>query len=455
MNVILLFLWLAAIALCLPSLMFFIECLSARAFAKPIAKTGPRPRIAVLVPAHDEESSIAAMLTSLRTELAEGDRLLVVADNCGDGTARAAAEAGAEVIERHDPSRRGKGYALAFGVAYLAKLPPEVVIVVDADCAVSEEGLERLARMAVQTQRPVQAEYLLTPPAPPDARSAVGGLAFLVRNVVRPRGLARWGLPCQLTGSGMAFPWTLLRDAPPLRANLVEDLVLGIELALVGAAPVLCPAVSVSSGLPEPGQAQLRQRRRWEHGQLSTLLVRGPRLLLAGIARRRADLGAMAFDLMVPPLALLASSILGLSIVTGGAVLAGASAGPLLLCLGAGGLLLVAVANAWWRFGRQMLPARYFLSVPLYVLWKIPLYMGFFLRGRYGQWERTTRASEPGVGGVSLSRRRGLPASDKEVATEDNAAPKPPQLRRRGGEKSGPDTTIEEGKSHTPEERTP
>jgi hypothetical protein len=167
--------------------------------------------------------------------------------------------------------------------------------------------------------------------------------------------------------------------------------VLGIELALAGTPPILCSAVSVSSALPEGGRAQLRQRRRWEHGHLATLMVHGPRLLLAGMARRQPALGAMALDLMVPPLALLGSAIAGLSLAAGGAVWAGISAGPLVLCLTGGTLVLIAVLGAWWRFGRHLVPVRTFAAVPFYVLWKIPLYLGFFLRGRHGHWERTSR----------------------------------------------------------------
>jgi len=393
-SVLVFLLWVAAVAVMWPSLVFFVECLCARSRSEPLVTTGPRPRIAILVPAHDEEKHITATVAALRADLAKDDRLLVVADNCGDGTAQAAGAAGAEIVERHDPSRHGKGYALAFGVEHLSKLPPDIVVIVDADCRVSANGLEALACVAARTGRPVQAEYLLTLPPKPNARSALSGLAFLVRNQVRPRGLHRLGLPCQLTGSGMAFPWPMLRDAPPLRANLVEDMVLGIELALAGTPPILCSAVSVSSALPEPGQVQLVQRRRWEHGHLSTLLLRGPQLLLVGIARRKAALVAMALDLMVPPLALLVSGVAGLSLVAIGAVAMGESAGPLLLCLSAAALILVAVLSAWWRFGRHLVSARTLAAVPLYVLWKIPLYLGFFLRGRHRHWERTSRSTE-------------------------------------------------------------
>jgi len=195
MSVLVYLLWLAALAVMWPSLVFFVECLCARSRGELLVTNGSRPRIAVLVPAHDEETTIAATVAALRADLAETDRLLVVADNCSDGTAKAAAAAGAEIVERHDPSRHGKGYALAFGVEHLSKLPPDVVVIVDADCRVSANGLEQLARVAAQTGRPIQAEYLLTLPPKPDARSALSGLAFLVRNLVRPRGLHRLGLP--------------------------------------------------------------------------------------------------------------------------------------------------------------------------------------------------------------------------------------------------------------------
>ena len=55
--------------------------------------------------------------------MANGDRLLVVADNCSDDTAAVARAAGAEVTERSDVERRGKGYALDHGVRHLAADP--------------------------------------------------------------------------------------------------------------------------------------------------------------------------------------------------------------------------------------------------------------------------------------------------------------------------------------------
>jgi cellulose synthase/poly-beta-1,6-N-acetylglucosamine synthase-like glycosyltransferase len=389
---------LAALALALPALVFVVECaVAARAgeVAAPPAASTPRPRTVVVIPAHDEERGIAATVTALRPLLGPADRLLVVADNCADATAAAARAAGAEVIERRDPERRGKGYAIAFAVDALAPAPPDVVVIVDADCRMSPDGLAILAREATATNRPVQAEYLMAAPERPTPKTTLSGLAVLVRNRVRPLGLHRLGLPTHLTGSGMAFPWGVLRAAPNLGSNLVEDLVLGLELALAGHAPLMCPAVRVSSELPEGDEAALGQRRRWEHGQLATLRQYGPRMIMAGLRRGSADLLALGLDLCVPPLALLvtllggaAAAALALALLGGGSRVPFAVTALALAGVG------LAVLGAWARFGRDRLPLRHLVLVPVYVLWKLPLYVSFVARGKHKSWDRTRRQGE-------------------------------------------------------------
>ena len=75
-------------------------------------------RFCVLVPAYNEEAGIGGTVQSLQALNYPPDRsrIVVLADNCTDGTARIAAAHGADVIERHDPVRRGKGWALQFGI---------------------------------------------------------------------------------------------------------------------------------------------------------------------------------------------------------------------------------------------------------------------------------------------------------------------------------------------------
>ncbi len=382
--------------LAVPCLVLLVECLAARRSA---TRLPPAPagvvRTTVIIPAHDEALGIGATVSSLRAQLGPADALVVVADNCTDDTAEVARRAGATVLERHDPARRGKGHAITFAVASLRASPPDVVVLVDADCRVAPtDGVGRLAHAAASSGRPIQAEYLLEATARPSARQVVGALAILVRNRVRPRGMHQLGLPCQLTGSGMAFPWAVLESAPPGESNLVEDLVLGLELALRGTPPLLCPEVAVSSELPEGDPSLFKQRRRWEHGQLSTLLAFGPRLVLAGLARRRLEILALGLDLCVPPLALLVMLLVALGTASAAAALGGLGPGPLVLSGALLGIVAIAVVRAWWSFARDTVPVTALLSAPFYIAWKIPLYVGLLVRGKHASWERTARKGE-------------------------------------------------------------
>jgi len=390
-------------AVCVPSAIFTLECLIAvtlRVRERP-ASLGPIARApegalrhvpkAVLMPAHNEELVLGRTLDNVLPQLGAGDVCLVVADNCSDGTVEIARARGARVAERKHETERGKGFALAFGLEQLAAEPPEVVIIVDADCTLNPGALDHLAALAVQSGRPVQADYLLTSPEKPTPMSVVSALAFLVRNRVRPLGLWHLGLPCHLTGTGMAFTWEVIRKAPPTGAYLVEDLLMGLDLALLGHPPLYTSVARVESELPERDEAAQKQRTRWEHGQLTTVMIRGPKLIGQGLVRGKLDLVALGLDLIVPPLALLVMLSFAVFSLCAVAALFGAAWLPAVLSGGAVGGVGLGVILAWLRFGRSTLPARYVLSIPLYVLWKIPLYARYLLGGGQKKWERTER----------------------------------------------------------------
>jgi cellulose synthase/poly-beta-1,6-N-acetylglucosamine synthase-like glycosyltransferase len=379
-----LLLTLIAVALSVPLAVLTVECLAA---LLPAGRSpdGPRPACAILIPAHDEEAGLPATLAAVRPELAPGDRLLVVADNCMDGTASVARSAGAEVLERFDLDHRGKGYALAAGVDALRAGAPDVVIVIDADCRPAPGAIDRLARIAAVTSRPVQAAYTLDPPG--DVRGRVSAWAVRVKNVVRPLGLRRLGLPCLLTGSGMAFPWRLLRDAPLASGDIVEDMRLGVDLAVAGHSPTFEPAAVVTGELPPGGEAARSQRTRWEHGHLATLTIQAPRLVVEALRQRRLDLAALALELAVPPLSVLGFLWMAAAIVT---LTLADSWLPARVLFVVGGAAFAAGLLAWAAFGRAVLPPAALLAAPAYALAKLPMYLRFLVR-RQRTWVRTPR----------------------------------------------------------------
>lgn len=391
-SIIYILLIIISLLLALPIAVLFIECMAALLPKRNHSLNHQKLNVCVLIPAHNEAVCIESTLFSVQRASTMNEKILVVADNCTDNTADIARLNGTTVIERFDLQNRGKGYALDFGFKYLKANPPDVVIVIDADCTVHPGTIERLAAMAVSTNRPVQATNLLKAPEHFTPRHAVSTLAFLVKNLVRQRGCSRLGVPALLTGTGMAFPWSLITKVGFASGNIAEDKQIGLDIALAGYAPIFCEDALVTGYFPKHKQAGNAQRTRWVHGHLQTLLTQIPKLFLAAIRQKRFDLIAIALDLLVLPISLLVmlclfSFSLALSIST------------LLniwlptLILGIEGLcIIIAITSAWFKFGHTTLPARSLLTIPFYMIWNLGIYLSFLLKPQK-IWVRTERDS--------------------------------------------------------------
>lgn len=350
-------------------------------------------RITVLVPAHNESAN---MLPTLRAVLAQADEsihILVVADNCNDDTAEVARQEGVEVIERHNTALRGKGYALDFGIRHLKANPPQVVIVLDADCLPENGVLAKLANRAMSTSRPVQALYLMNNLHSPGLKEKIAEFAWLVKNHVRPKGLHNMGLPCHLTGSGMAFTWEVLQGVSLATGDIVEDMKLGMTLTTQGQAPLFSEDTVVTSAFPNNREGVASQRTRWEHGHLAMMWHEGLPKLLKGLISRDMALVGLSLDLCIPPLALLVTAVLAWELLTGIYALASGNSAAFLISL----VYLLAIASsvglAWLKFGRAVVTGRELLMAPVYVLAKLPVYARFLFR-RQAEWVRSKRDNE-------------------------------------------------------------
>jgi cellulose synthase/poly-beta-1,6-N-acetylglucosamine synthase-like glycosyltransferase len=384
---------LAAILLAIPAVVLLLQVASPhRLSGEPAYATNTRPKVAVILPAHNEEKCIGHTLTSIKAQLGNNDQVLVVADNCSDSTARIAREGGALVVERHDLMRRGKGFALDFGLQFLNSIRSfDVIIIIDADCSLGAHFIEILSSRCMRTNRPVQAAYLMGLAKEYQYNfGSIKVLAWRIKNYIRPLGGQFLGFPCQLMGSGMAFPGNLLLKSKLATGSIVEDLKLGIDLAIEGHPPIFCPEAVILSDFPINSKAMHSQRRRWEHGYLSSMMRYIPVLIYQSARRRDLSLLAMAADLSVPPLALFSilslgafSAALVLFIVTG-------LTWPILATSVPTALLFATVIIIWFRHGRNLVSFSELRLFPLYVLSKIPLYFSF-ITSRQTQWVKTDR----------------------------------------------------------------
>lgn len=340
-------------------------------------------RVVIVVPAHNESMALLRTLRSLRREVLTDPlaRIVVIADNCSDDTADVALAAGVDVLERQDPARRGKGYALRF--AFDAITEADWFIVIDADSEV-EPGFLRAMRAAMTPDADaLQCRYGVRD-ALSSPRLALAEVAFGAWNVLRPRGREGLGLSVGILGNGFALSRRTLQAVPYTAASIVEDVEYHHLLVAAGLRVRWVDPAQVRGEMPLDREAAGQQRARWEGGRLRLLTQRLPGLLAQAAAGRWRLLDPV-LDLLLWPLTWLVSLLL-VALATGPSAAQGlALAG--LFTVG----VHVAVSLRLIRAGTPHLRAL-LLGAPAHLAWKLTLGTATWRAARrHAAWVRTHR----------------------------------------------------------------
>ena len=222
---------------------------------------------AILVPAHNEEATLPITLAALDRIDYPRDlvRVYVVADNCSDRTADLATQS--ICLVRNDPERRGKGYALEFGLRAILADEPDVVLILDADCLLSPEALGALSAVLSSG-----AEAAQTVVRSCNADDGPAGYAIAVGTALDDAvaaGLDRLGRSTALRGTGMAFRREVLERVPWTARSATEDAEYDLLLRAAGIRIRYCGGAIVCCAAPVKSEALNQQRRRWQAALLA------------------------------------------------------------------------------------------------------------------------------------------------------------------------------------------
>jgi cellulose synthase/poly-beta-1,6-N-acetylglucosamine synthase-like glycosyltransferase len=346
------------------------------------AKSQQVGRLSVIIPAHNEELLIARCVTSLRASANDAARILVVAHNCTDGTACEAAAAGAEVLVFTDPSAKGKGQALRFGLKQAIEDGADAVLIVDADSTVSANLIPSVQQALSEGSDVVQCRYEMKS-VTDKTNSALASLAFRGFTFIRPMGRDRLGLSAGILGNGFAISASTLAQVPYEAFSVVEDLEYHLHLLAAGKSVRFLEYAVVSAELPISRHGETSQRSRWEGGR-----IRVARMwvlpLLKQILRGRLCMLEPLFDLAGLPLAFGVSALIAACLLPIDAVRIYAAA--------ALSVVFVHVLMAAWAGPHFFKTLRLLVMAPLYILWKFRL-VPKLLRSSQAEaaWIRTSR----------------------------------------------------------------
>jgi glycosyltransferase involved in cell wall biosynthesis len=112
----------------------------------------PPPKICILIPAFKEEARVGAVVRDVRDFCPEAE-IVVIDDGSPDDTDRAAAEAGATVLEH--VHNQGKGAALQTGFDYAREHGFDLAITLDADGQHAPSDIPAFLQAYARTHSPV------------------------------------------------------------------------------------------------------------------------------------------------------------------------------------------------------------------------------------------------------------------------------------------------------------
>jgi cellulose synthase/poly-beta-1,6-N-acetylglucosamine synthase-like glycosyltransferase len=181
---------------------------------------------------------------------------------------------------------------------------------------------------------------------------------------------------------------------------VVEDLELTLFLAEANISIHYNPDAVITSDMAANRAQADSQRRRWEGGRLHLVRKAVPGLLKRTL-KGEWQLLFLLMDLLIPPLSLLlallaAFSLLGVWIMPAGLPLCG------VLVL----ILVFYVVSGQIQRQLKLRHWGYLLGAPLFIAWKLLLYLDLLCKRRPADWVRTRRQHElsPDKNGADYDR---------------------------------------------------
>lgn len=374
---------------------FFLGLLALNAKKLTSFETGINRKFALIVPAHNEEKIITKTIYSLSGIIYPKKYydVFVIADNCTDDTAGIARSLGANVLERTHETKLGKGYALRWAFDQILEYDKsyDAIVVIDADSLISGNYLEVMNYYLEKGSRVIQSSDLVLS-EPGNWSVEATRIGFMLYNYVKPLGRKVLNFNMGLRGNGMCFRADVLKKIPWQAWSLIEDVEYGLILMLEGVKIDFAPEATVLAQMPVEAKNAETQRSRWELGRFQVIRSYTSKFLIKAIKQRSASYFDVFIDLITPPFVNLMLMVAALLFTVVMLWLFGMVSVLHLFLWG----FLTATGIAYLFIGLYVAEAdknlyKSLLYLPLYVYWKLKVYIKALRKGKEVKWIRTER----------------------------------------------------------------
>ncbi len=244
----------------------------------------PKTYFAVIIPAHNEQLLLEKLLISIKKQNYPDTKieLLVVADNCSDETAAIGKKNGAVVLERCEPTRCGKGYAIKYALENIDVNVYDAVFIADADSVLDENTLFALDCEIQRGARVIQCYNGL---ANPDESwfTRIMDVSRTLGNEVLEPGREKIGFSSHLMGNGMCFVLDVISKYGWDAFTVGEDWEYYAKLVIRDERIVFAKNARILHMESVNIYQATSQRLRWSSGRFAIAAKYGFRLLYDGI----------------------------------------------------------------------------------------------------------------------------------------------------------------------------
>jgi len=288
--------------------------LAEKVYGKASKNYLPIKRFAIFIPAHNEEVVIENIVDNLKQLNYPKDsyEVFVIADNCTDNTAAIASAAGANVLERFDDKKGGKGYALEWAFEkelYGEDCEYDAAVIFDADNLVSKNFLKEMNSKLCDGNKVIQG-YIDSKNPNDSWITASYSIAFWSSNRLFQCARSFMGMSCEIGGTGFCVDVSVLKQVGWHATCLVEDLEFTMKLMLNGIKVGWAHEAIVYDEKPLTMAQSWKQRRRWMQGFADVCSRYFFKLFIKGIKERNIALVDCAVYTLQPYLILIGAAML-------------------------------------------------------------------------------------------------------------------------------------------------
>lgn len=237
----------------------------------------------ILIPAHNEDRLLPALLDSIRNQTFDKKyfQVLVIADNCNDHTAAVARQYGMNCLERFTTQPSDKQQALEYGMqnfTFEENFNKGYVCIIDADCHLNPDFLREMNQQLINNPEIVAMQsYRFVKNMHDSSVTVLDAAAEALRNwaFCAPR---KWiGASVFINGSGILFTKKIFEKLVSLPGSnhLTEDKEWKAYLSERNLKVDYCPCAQLAYEAVSSQKDFQKQRKRWVGSHMNMMYKYG------------------------------------------------------------------------------------------------------------------------------------------------------------------------------------